>query len=567
MVSVLAMILALQRRFVVAYALRWSAAFVAAVLFLRAVLRFYAALQRRFLRPKLQHYVQKPNGVEASKALTQWMSLVKKNQLYEHSSYTDSAEAARDVVQKGPFRKWQDFVPSGCSKLFICHREGAGGLLEAGLGTRFTVQFNLFAGTVANLGSDEQREWLNGTLAKGELGCFLLTEHRAGVLSGLIVDTTATWTPKGYVLNSPNPEDSKKVWISQGMVAEWGVVLARLILPEGDMGPHAFIMDLRSEGVEREEMGKKTAMNSLDNANITFDNVALPHSSLLSRISSVDDAGAYHINPGHKAFKFENVAQRLLSGRICLSSVGLLKLRELVDDVEKVTALRSIPAGRDRSILLSDLPALSDAMAEIRALRQVMTVYVRELEREFIDVDEEVSAGLVHRIACAKILVSRLCLRSLNLLRERAGAIAMLADGPFGSKNDCFYAVRFAEGDSAILIQKMARDLLKPLMGPIGMARTLAKYAMPAVSDRARMESEVAGDLLSLARNMYGHRGNAKIDEWFSNHALVETIATKTAIMTVHDVVSKKMAGTQELDWFQRKYIAGERVGVSCRLL
>ena len=34
---------------------------------------------------------------------------------------------------------------------------------------------------------------------EGALGCFLLTEKQAGVLSGLIVETTADWDPASQV--------------------------------------------------------------------------------------------------------------------------------------------------------------------------------------------------------------------------------------------------------------------------------------------------------------------------------------------------------------------------------
>ena len=84
------------------------------------------------------------------------------------------------------------------------------------MAVRVTVQLNLFAGSVANLGDDAQRALLQGILLKGELGCFALTEEGAGVLSGLIVDTTATFNAAtgGFVLNSPTVRQPQVVDLS-----------------------------------------------------------------------------------------------------------------------------------------------------------------------------------------------------------------------------------------------------------------------------------------------------------------------------------------------------------------
>ena len=113
-------------------------------------------------------------------------------------------------------------------KFFLAHR-----LLSTiglgGFGIRFTVQFNLFAGSILGLGTDAQIEQLVAMQPAGELGCFLLTEMQAGVLSGRIVKTTATWdvAAQAFVLHTPD-DSAAKNWISQGFTAAKGVVLADL---------------------------------------------------------------------------------------------------------------------------------------------------------------------------------------------------------------------------------------------------------------------------------------------------------------------------------------------------
>ena len=87
---------------------------------------------------------------------------------------------------------------------------------HGGLGTRYTVQYNLFAGSVVAMGTDAQREFLYSTQGKGELGCFAFTELGAGVLSGAGVETTAVYDPekKEFCIHSPCPS-ATKTWISQ----------------------------------------------------------------------------------------------------------------------------------------------------------------------------------------------------------------------------------------------------------------------------------------------------------------------------------------------------------------
>jgi acyl-CoA oxidase len=265
------------------------------------------------------------------------------------TTYAESEAALRDAMKElGAVLKAKELIrTSGSTKLFVGHREG-GALFEVGLGIRTTVQFNLFGGSVANLGSPEQVDWLQGVFDRGEIGCFALTEERAGVLSGLIVDTTATATASGEFILSSSAAGSTKRWISNGygerfdfyfffnfssfslasLVARWAVVVARLILKNGeDKGPHAFVCDLTLPGVKREDMPKKVAFNGLDNATIAFHDVRLPKSALLSGISYLNDEGIYCLRVPGRPFSFLAVAQRLLSGRICIAGAALSTIR------------------------------------------------------------------------------------------------------------------------------------------------------------------------------------------------------------------------------------------------
>ena len=140
------------------------------------------------------------------------------------TSYEASAEVLRRVIKSGLLR-FTD-LRDRPSRFFDAHRLLATRVL-GGFGIRFTVQFNLFAGSVLGLGTPAQVAMLEDFQRDGALGCFALTEVGAGVSSGLVVETTATFDAArdGFHLRTPTPRAAKN-WISQGLTAEWCVVMA-----------------------------------------------------------------------------------------------------------------------------------------------------------------------------------------------------------------------------------------------------------------------------------------------------------------------------------------------------
>jgi hypothetical protein len=120
-------------------------------------------------------------------------------------------------------------------RVFRVHRALAARPSRA-LWIRFTVQYNLFAGSVMALGSPAHAARLAAMHAAGELGCFALTERAAGVLSGLKIDTTATWDEArgvfGACARSPSPSATGQVYGRRC----WG-----LLLRGGLFNPPCFI--------------------------------------------------------------------------------------------------------------------------------------------------------------------------------------------------------------------------------------------------------------------------------------------------------------------------------------
>jgi len=125
---------------------------------------------------------------------------------------------------------------------------------------------------------EQQRRWIP-QLARGEaIGCYCLTEDEAGSDAGAL-RATARRTDDGYVL------DGRKIWITNGRIADVGIVFARdPELPAAK--PHhqicAFVVPMDTPGIRRSalpwhELGHRSA----DHAIVEFDGCLVPASALL----------------------------------------------------------------------------------------------------------------------------------------------------------------------------------------------------------------------------------------------------------------------------------------------
>lgn len=346
-------------------------------------------------------------------------------------------------------------------------------IMCAGFGIRYTVLFNLFAGSIIGLGTEEQaKQILSPIQTKGELGCFALTERSAGVLSGLIVETTAAWdlNKQKFVLQTPN-EDACKNWISQGLAAEWAVVVACLITPDGkNHGPHAFYLRIRDfgtgelvRGVTATDMGPKTVCNDLDNAALSFDGVEIGLENLLQRYSTIEPATGKYVQKTKEKMRIEVIGQRLLTGRLAIAQMSCIGVRNLFDSVEKYANNKQVHPAPGVSYPLAQVPQLAEALRDGRRGLTRMIQYSNAVETDLcacLRRNVVPERRLVEEIAVAKIKALEVAIEAGHKLEQEVGSFALMGGSGFEHK-DVLLCCKFAEGDSRILMQKMTRDSLK----------------------------------------------------------------------------------------------------------
>jgi alkylation response protein AidB-like acyl-CoA dehydrogenase len=381
--------------------------------------------------------------------------------------YQSSAEQLR-ALEKTKLLTLTD-LRDDPEKFFLAHRLMAERAPELGPGfwIRFTVHYNLFAGTVVALGRPDQVAALRDIQEKGQLGCFGLTEKLAGVNSGLVALTTATYDEKEkvFVLQSAT-DGARKNWISQGLVADKAVVVADLFVAGKRHGPHAFLIDFRRdgkvvEGIELGDMGRKTVGNDLDNAWISFNRVKVPAEAMLSKYAAVED-GVY-VQKVKGVNTMSMIGQRLFTGRVAVAQAALTFARVLYNMTRNYSDNKACwaPGGKEQS--LSVVPQLRGLYREAAATLDRADRYVQSCETDLcacLRRDAVPPLALQADIAVAKILGAETAISLCFRLKQEVGSHALMGGTGF-EQMDFLQACKFAEGDTRILMQKIARDRVK----------------------------------------------------------------------------------------------------------
>lgn len=169
----------------------------------------------------------------------------------------------------------------GYSNLFagILHAEAT--RADTSIATFMGVHDGLFTGSIEALASKEQQDaWLPEIYSLKKIGAFGLTEPLGGSDVAGGTRTTARRDGGNWILNGA------KRWIGNATFSDWVVIYARDV---DDNQVKGFLVDTKTEGYGAVKIENKISLRTVQNADITLDNVVVPDFFKLANANSFRD--------------------------------------------------------------------------------------------------------------------------------------------------------------------------------------------------------------------------------------------------------------------------------------
>ncbi|MFV2001252.1 MAG: acyl-CoA dehydrogenase [Acidimicrobiia bacterium] len=363
--------------------------------------------------------------------------------------------------------------------------------------TKVGVQFGLFGGSIARLGTaDHHEEYLDDAGSLVLPGCFAMTEtgHGSNVRD---LETTARFDPRTDELIITTPNDlARKDYIGNAAAhGRLAVVFARLIVDNSDHGVHAVLVPIRSRtgvvsnGVRIEDNGEKGGLNGVDNGRIWFSDVRVPRANLLNRFGSINSDGVYTSDIPSPDRRFFTMIGTLVGGRVSVGSASVSVAKSALTIAIRYAHRRRQfgPAPAAESLLIDYpihqqrlIPRLAATYAYHFAFEELIAQYAQDGgDRRDL---EATAAGL-------KAFASWHALDTIQAAREATGGQGYLAINRLTTMHSDADVFTTYEGDNTILTQLVAKALLTEFrqqfesMGMSGMVRYIFRRATSAAAE------------------------------------------------------------------------------------
>ncbi len=312
----------------------------------------------------------------------------------------------------------------GSSALFQGLAHAAIARVDLSLSALVGIHNELIVGTIAHLGSEEQKsEWLPKLEALEAIGAFCLTEpeHGSDIAGGLA--TTAERTEDGWTIRGA------KRWIGAGTLGQIALVWAR---DTADGQIKCFLVPTDNPGYRATKIEHKTGLKIMQNADIVFDDVKVGEDALL---------------PGATTFAQAN--DLLLASRAWVGWQGV-GAQQAVFDILRSYALEREQFGKP----LAGFQIIQQHIAEIAGNLMASAGMMRQIAR----LGEAGDLVMMHA-AAAKSTSTRLARSSAALGRDALGGNGIVADYEMTKVMNDIEAIYSYEGTYAINSLIVARAL------------------------------------------------------------------------------------------------------------
>lgn len=340
-------------------------------------------------------------------------------------------------------------------------------------------------------------------------------------------------------------------------------MFAQLYFDNVHRGIHAFIVPIRDKkthlplpGVWIEDMGHKIGCNGVDNGRLAFNNVRVPRTALLNKYSDVTEDGNFNTSVKGKRQLFIKVADQLLSGRLCISSMGM-GVCKLALTIAVRYAISRLAVGKSGE---SDTPLLAYQIQQRALAPMVARTYASAIALDYCKDkyaelqncgDDNVWREVVVLCCAIKPMVAWTMENIVSVTRERCGGAGYLSANRFGHMLGFSHAAISAEGDCIVLMQKAAKELLVLVaQGRVRLARTGTPPPLSGEVDsdaylRWALEQRVAVLTTELGRKMHAAEAQGQVYEvWMEQES---ELVQQTAMAYIELVAYSRMVAAVDL--------------------
>ena len=340
------------------------------------------------------------------------------------------------------------------------------------------VQFGLFGGAIANLGTERHHTaYLPGMLDGSILGCFAMTEtgHGSNVQH---LETTATHDPSTdeLVIHSPTPDAQKNYIGNAARDGRMAAVFAQLVTADGEgHGVHCVLVPIRDssgrpvDGVTIGDCGAKGGLPGVDNGTLEFDQVRVPRWNLLGRYGDIAADGTYTSPIDNSSRRFFTMLGTLVRGRISVAAGAGAATRSALTLATRYALHRrqfAAPGGGEELTLMSYrahqrklLPAIAKSYALMLAQNDLVEM-MHEVAGHEGEAPEESQRELEARAAGIKAVATRHATDTIQMCREACGGAGYMAENRLTKLKEDTDVFTTFEGDNTVLLQLVAKGLL-----------------------------------------------------------------------------------------------------------